>query len=95
MQLSRSDSIQKLTLFIGFLDWVRPTHGNYTLANRLKGVVKGVLDHVLSAPSPPMPQEEQHTQLVFDPLSIPDYGMQDLDWLNAIDWTQGSWMDFS
>lgn len=84
---------------MGFLDWVRPSHGNFTLANRLKGVVKTVLDHVLQAPTPPpVPPQENFSNETFDPLLLQDYsmqGMQDLDWLNTIDWTQGSWMDFS
>ena len=71
---------------MGFLDWVRPSHGNFTLASRLKGVVKSVLDHVLQAPTPPVPTHEETFvngigDSQFDPLLLQDYsmqGMQDL-----------------
>jgi hypothetical protein len=93
-QFSRSDAIQKLTLFVAFLEWVRPTDGNFELAQRLRKVVRRVLDHVLE-PS----QHEQVGSLEagvpFDPMFTSFDDMNDLDWLNTIDWTQGSWMDFS
>jgi hypothetical protein len=93
IQFSRSDGIQKLTLFIAFLEWVRPTDGNYTLAQRLKKVIRRVLDHVLE----PVPEVrgEEGSHVPFDPMLPPFDEMNDLDWLNTIDWTQGSWMDFN
>ena len=93
IQFSRSDGIQKLTLFIAFLEWVRPTDGNYTLAQRLKKVIRRVLDYVLE----PVPEVrgEEGSQFPFDPMLPPFDEMNDLDWLNTIDWTQGSWMDFN
>ena len=85
LQFSRSDAIQKLTMFIGFMDWIRPTDGNFLLAGRLKKVVRRILDRVLDPP--PLPP--------IDPMLAP-FSDLDLDWLNTIDWTQGSaWMDFS
>jgi hypothetical protein len=94
IQFSRSDGIQKLTLFIAFLEWVRPTDGNYTLAQRLKKVIRRVLDHVLE-PAPKDVGGEEGSQFSFDPMLPPFDEMNDLDWLNTIDWTQGSWMDFN
>jgi hypothetical protein len=94
IQFSRSDGIQKLTLFIAFLDWVRPTDGNYTLAQRLRKVVRRVLDHVLE-PSPKEVRGEPGNEYPFDPMLAPFDEMNDLDWLNTIDWTQGSWMVFN
>jgi hypothetical protein len=94
IQFSRSDGIQKLTLFIAFLEWVRPTDGNYTLAQRLRKVVRRVLDHVLE-PSQKGVRDEEGNEFPFDPMLAAFNEMDDLDWLNTIDWTQGSWMDFN
>lgn len=90
-----------MTLFNAFLEWVRPTDGNYALAQRLRKVVQRVLNHVLEPPS-----VSNNTDLLdgignsmeFDPLLM-DFdgtgtGMNDMDWLSTIDWTQGSWMEF-
>lgn len=95
VQFSRSDAIQKLTLFIGFLEWIRPTHGNFNLAARLNQVIKRVLDHVLESRQAEEPAEMDIEQAPFDPMLPPYNELQDLDWLNTIDWTQGSWLEFS
>jgi len=97
VQLSRSDAIQKLTLFIAFLEWIRPTDGNYTLAQRLRKVVRQVLDYVLDiGEKEPAPDFVPGEQLQYDPMLGTGFdNMNDLDWLNTIDWTQGSWMDFN
>jgi hypothetical protein len=34
-------------------------------------------------------------EVPFDPMLFPLDGMDDMAWLNTIDWTQGSWMDFN
>jgi hypothetical protein len=88
---SRSDAIQKLTLFIGFLEWVRPTDGNYKLAGRLKKVVRNVLDHVLEPP-PPEDSSSTDNNQVYDPTLLEMDSLNDMDWLNTIDWTHGSWI---
>jgi hypothetical protein len=93
-QFSRSDAIQKLTLFIAFLEWVRPTDGNFALAQRLRKVVRRVLDHVLE-PSKHEAAGSLGAEVHFDPMFASFDSMNDLDWLNTIDWTQGSWMDVS
>lgn len=34
--------------------------------------------------------------MAFDPMPMGfDMGAGDLDWLNSVDWTQGSWMEFN
>jgi len=78
-------------MFIGFLEWIRPTDGNYMLAGRLKKVVRRILDRVLDPPR----RDEMGTDLMdvpIDPMLAP-FG--EMDWLNTIDWTQGSWIDFN
>ncbi|EXK24027.1 hypothetical protein FOMG_19228 [Fusarium oxysporum f. sp. melonis 26406] len=49
-ELSRSTIIQKLSLLIGFLDWVRPPAPNADLCADCKAVIQGVLEHNLNAP---------------------------------------------
>ena len=109
-------------MFIGFLDWVRPTDNNYELCVKLNKVIKNIVDSVLDAPHPPtqLPQPPQdqseagdgrgggglrgnnggdannHHQFThFDPLPISLDGLDDLNWLNTIDWTQGDWLDMN
>jgi len=90
LQFSRSDAIQKLTMFIGFLEWIRPTDGNFLLAGRLKKVVRRILDRVLD---PPAQIPMDNDMMPIDPMLAP-FG--EMDWLNTIDWTQGSsWMEFN
>lgn len=93
VELSRPDAIQKLTLFIAFLEWIRPTDGNYALAQRLRKVVQRVLNYVLDARNETI--RTPNTEIPFDPMLTSFNDMDDLDWLNTIDWTQGSWMDFN
>jgi hypothetical protein len=84
-------------MFIGFLEWIRPTDGNYYLARRLKTVVKCVVEHVLDPP-PPQPTQQftaSHVEdIYFDPMLAP-MDTDTIDWLNTIDWTQGSWAEFT
>ena len=96
LQFSRSDAIQKLTMFIGFLEWIRPTDGNYLLAVRLKTVVRRVVDHILDPPQQPQQEVTENNLMNFplDPILAP-LDANTIDWLNTIDWTQGSWMEFN
>lgn len=43
VQMSRSHAIQQMTLFIAFLEWIRPTDGNFDLAQRLRKVIGRVM----------------------------------------------------
>jgi hypothetical protein len=79
-------------MFIGFLEWIRPTDGNYLLAGWLKKVVRKILDRVLDLPSQ-LPTGNDMMDIPIDPMLTP-FG--EIDWLNTIDWTQGSsWMEFN
>jgi hypothetical protein len=57
-------------------------------------VVRRVLDHVLE-PSQKETGGEGGNEASFDPMLASFHEMNDLDWLNTIDWTQGSWMEFN
>lgn len=107
LQFSRSEVVQTLTMFLGFLDWTRPTDGNYDLCRKLLTVIKGIIDGVLDSPpsprtNPTLDDNEannypgDHTNdLLFDPMMAPVIETHDLNWLNTMDWTQGDWLDFN
>lgn len=80
-------------MFLGFLEWIRPTDGNYQLAGRLRKVVRRILDYVLE---PPLPAEEVRQDDFMDVGLDQTLGLDEmdcLDWLNTVDWTQGPWME--
>lgn len=51
----------------------------------------------------PLPRDSRESGLdvdvdvdtAFDATMAPFDGLNDMDWLGTIDWTQGSWMDFN
>jgi hypothetical protein len=90
LQFSRPDAIQKLTMFLGILDWVRPTNGNHLLVGKLKNVIQKTLDHALD-PSQKDTSRNGYMDIPIDPMLAPFGAM---DWLNTVDWMQGSCMDF-
>ncbi|KAI0389661.1 hypothetical protein F5Y17DRAFT_111397 [Xylariaceae sp. FL0594] len=51
--VTRSGLIQKLSLLVGFLDWIRPNAPNGDLCSACKIVIQRVLDQALNAPSAP------------------------------------------
>lgn len=53
LQFSRSQVVQDLTMFLGFLDWIRPTDGNYLLCSKLRKVIRRIIDNVLDPPKYP------------------------------------------
>ncbi len=99
--LPRSELIQNLSMFIGCLEWVRPSEGNYTLCVRMRKVIKPILDQVLELPPPnpcqvkspgpdPAPApDELAISSMFAPEDEPDF----LEWLNSVDWTRDMLQD--
>lgn len=96
MKISLSDAVQKLTIFIHFLEWIRYTDGNFGLAGRLRTVIKRVVECVLDSPQPEQPQLEKEVNendLNFSSdLALDQPDGDTLDWLNTLDWTQGAWL---
>lgn len=94
--LPRSEVIQNLSMFIGCLEWVRPSEGNYALCVRMRKVIKRILDQVLELPPPtpaqtnssgpePMPASDGLAiSSIFAPEDEPEF----LEWLNSVDWTR-------
>ncbi|KAI0907263.1 hypothetical protein F4823DRAFT_630511 [Ustulina deusta] len=51
-RITRSSLIQKLSLLVGFLDWVKPTAPNGNQCRQCKTIIKQVLDQALNVPPP-------------------------------------------
>lgn len=102
--LPRSEIVQNLSLLIGFLEWVRPAAGNYQLCGRMRQIIKRILDQILNPPpiQAPQPQSESQPLIttdvdfdtgVFTSGGLYDEGLDNLDWLNSVDWSRGPWID--
>ena len=97
--LPRSKTIQNLSIFLGCLHLIRPFTGHYKLCARTEKVLRRILDHLLD-PVPganPTPTEQNLPELVPDVDMSTIMGLTDdsdlTQWLNSIDWTNGSWID--
>jgi hypothetical protein len=109
LRLPRSEIVQNLSLLVGFLEWVKPAAGNYQLCGRMRIIIKSVLDQILNpTPSPSaedMPSETLENNGianangvvgVYDPSLFEtgwDEDMENLEWLNNMDWSRGPWFD--
>ncbi|KAL7619730.1 hypothetical protein AAE478_010272 [Parahypoxylon ruwenzoriense] len=81
-RITRSSIIQKLSLLVGYLDWVSPSGPNGDLCNDAKSVIQRVLDQTLNAMSkvyePPVAFEwDFSTQVDFN-----------FDLLDTFDWSR-------
>ncbi|KAM3080859.1 hypothetical protein ACMFMG_004817 [Clarireedia jacksonii] len=93
--LPRSEVIQNLSLLVGFLDYVRPTAANAELCGRMQQIMKRTLDKILDDPKPSNAPQKT-TNAISTPTTDAEYGtieLDDLDWLNTIDWTTGPFVD--
>ena len=97
--IPRSDSIQDLIMFNGFLDWVKPTMPNFNLCRRIREIVQRVLEQVVESPKPTI--EESRALAVVPQLPLDfnfdtdlsgfdDYATFDL--MDTFDWSNESWM---
>jgi hypothetical protein len=105
--LPRSEIVQNLSLLIGFLEWVRPAAGNFQLCGRMRQIIKRILDQILnpslfpsqeSVREPPQQNfDTPNTVEAFDTSAFEpgnsDEGLENLDWLNSVDWSRGPWID--
>jgi len=110
LRIPRSEIVQNLSLLIGFLEWIKPSAGNYQLCGRMRKIIKKILDQILN-PSPPSsaPQPSQESSNCegnanglengmggpYDPMLDVgfDDGLDNLEWLNTVDWSRGPWVD--
>ena len=91
-KLPFSEIVQNLSLIIGFLDWVRPGAGSYKLCCRMSRVIKRVLDRIFE-PAPEHSIGDAGILLEMPDTILPVDRVDDLDWLNSIDWTRGPFGD--
>lgn len=95
----RSDSIQDLIMFVGFLDWVGPAAPNYNLCRRIREIIGRVLEQVLESPralaekiTAPTATPQPALDFSFDSdfREFDDYATLDL--LDTFDWFNESWV---
>lgn len=48
IKLPKSEIVQNLSLLVGFLEWIKPSAGNYQLCGRMSRLVKRILDQILN-----------------------------------------------
>lgn len=106
LRIPRSETVQNLSLLIGFLEWIKPSAGNYQLCRRMRQIIKRILDQILD-PTPPRSAPLASQELAagegngfeigmsYDPMLDVgfDDAMDNLEWLNTIDWPGGTWLD--
>jgi hypothetical protein len=79
-------------MMVGFLEWVRPAAGNYKLCCRMARVIRRVIDHLFE---PALEQQVDNGPISVETETeiVPVDGLDDLDWLNSIDWSRGPFGD--
>lgn len=87
--IPRSETIQNLTMFAEFLDWVKPSAPNANLCFRIRDIIGRVLDQVLDSP-PASQANPSGSQTAFDfelPLDFVEFDdFTNFDLLDTFDW---------
>ena len=95
LKIPRSDCIQDLIMFVGFLDWVKPAAPNYELCRRIREIIERVLQQVLETPRA---TAENPITLETPPDFSFDSALRDcdeyatFDLLDTYDWFNESWV---
>lgn len=92
----RAEIIQDLCLFVGSLEWVGPQFGNYLLCQRVRKMIKGILDRVLAPPSHAVVPllETKDPESDFGGIGLdelPMFGAELEDWFETMDWDAIAW----
>ncbi|KAJ4011148.1 hypothetical protein NW766_007786 [Fusarium irregulare] len=82
-RLSRSSIVQKLSLLVGFLDWVHPSAPNGDLCASCKTVIQRVLDYHLNDPWSEVGSLEHFSSGLAGRLNFKFDLLNTFDWLNA------------
>ncbi|KAK3166840.1 hypothetical protein OEA41_009965 [Lepraria neglecta] len=94
LNIPRSEVMQKLSIFISCLEWARPENETYTLCGHMHKIISHIMDQILA----PNPTTEIQSADAMDTIAPSDLPMEEdtdwLQWLNNVDWTKGSWVDF-
>lgn len=95
LKLPRSETIQNLSMFAAFLDWVRPGDGNYQLCQRMRTIIKKVLDQILEGP-PANQATSTDPQAIYDfelPSDFPAWDdLGNINFLDTLDWVKAPWV---
>ncbi|KAI1822221.1 hypothetical protein F4861DRAFT_532402 [Xylaria intraflava] len=83
-RITRSSLIQKLSLLVGFLDWVKPTAPNGDLCYKCKTIIQHVLDQALNASATGY-ESADGAMFDWDFAAHVDF---DFDLLNTFDWAR-------
>ncbi|PYH41252.1 uncharacterized protein BP01DRAFT_306267 [Aspergillus saccharolyticus JOP 1030-1] len=84
LELPRSETIQKLSLFVAFLDWLKPSGSDISAKAQIKNILQRSLDRILAMPA----------SLCSPTIAMDDFGMHDfigaeyphLELLNTFNW---------
>lgn len=87
-----SEVVQNLTFMIGFLEWIKPSAGNYKLCQRMAKTIRHILDEVLEPQPVASEAQLQNDEMPGDLWSFDE--TEDLEWLNNVDWSRGPYTDF-
>ena len=96
-----SEIVQNFSLMIGFLKWVKPMAGNFKLCQRMSQVIGRVLDQVFEFDEQEKTREQERQTLQTLPsmnkhdLDWPVEYLEDIEWLNSVDWTQPPYLEFN
>jgi hypothetical protein len=90
LNLPKSETIQNLSLFIGFLNWVRPNAANYEVCCKMREIISRVLDQILEGPSQTQSQPAFNWDLPMDVFDFDAFG--DFDILGETDWMKAPWI---
>ncbi|RGP78703.1 hypothetical protein FLONG3_3158 [Fusarium longipes] len=82
-RLSRSSIVQKLSLLVGFLDWVHPSAPNGDLCASCKTVIQRVLDYHLNDPVSELGSLEHFSSGLAGRLNFKFELLNTFDWLGA------------
>lgn len=82
--ITRSAVIQKLSLLVGFLDWVKPTAPNAELCKDCKSVIQRVLDQALNSAPGQTPPFWEGLDMDFSTQLDFNFDLMDtFDWLRS------------
>jgi hypothetical protein len=97
--LHRSETIQRLSVFVSCLGTVRPDASGHQSCNRGRNFLKKILDTILG-PGPAAIQSPRMAESIDDPmfgapLLQPGSDGGFVKWLEGMEWDQDSWINFN
>lgn len=96
--LSRSDTIQDLSIFVGCLSSIRPDSGAYSICDRGRRFLKRILDTILSPATIAASSNLSILDFQDSSSSVPLFPGNDGDfmrWLETMEWEHENWTNFN